>query len=94
MKKPMKNTFELTLKPEETQVLLKKDFQTVEELQALLEEAVRITNQHPSVIYVETVMGLGDFDTRPPRQAQGVEFILQAEGLTDGSVVYNITLES
>ena len=85
----MKNTFELTLKPEEIQVLLKKDFQTVEELQNLLDEAVRIANQHPPVIYVGLIH-LGDFSTRT---GEGAEFKLEAEGLTDGSVVYNISLE-
>jgi hypothetical protein len=87
----MKNAFALTLKPEETQVLLKKEFQTVEELQDLLDESIRITNQHPSVIYVEIDGGLGDFDERK-RPANGSELTLQAEGLTDGSVVYNISI--
>ena len=85
----MENTLVGPLKPEETQVLLRKGFQTVEELQELLDEAVRITNQHPSVIYVELDGGLGDFETRT-LPANGSEFTLQAEGLTDGSVVYNI----
>ncbi len=87
----MKNAFELKLKPEEIQVLLKKEFQTVEELQALLDEALQISNQHPSTVYVEIDGGLGDFETRK-LPANGSEFTLEAEGLTDGSVVYNIKL--
>lgn len=76
------------MKPEETRILLQKEFQTVEELQALLAKSIHISNQHPSTIYVDTV-SLGDFSTR---KSQYCQFTLEAEGLSDGSVVYNISL--
>ena len=88
----MKNEFALTLKPEETQVLLKRDLQTVEEMRAFLDEAVEISNQHPSTVYIDIETSLGDFDLRTPRKTQGIECRLEVEGLTDGSVVYNIWL--
>lgn len=78
----------VALKPHETEVLLKKDFQTVEELQDLLDQAMKLTNQHPSTIYVETT-NLGDFSDT----VNGPWFVLEAEALSDGSIVYNITID-
>lgn len=79
-------TPEFTMKPDESKVLLQETFQTVEELQGLLGQSIRISNQHPSTIYVSVPVS-SDF------VGLDTQFTLEAHGLSDGSVVYNITIE-
>lgn len=70
------------------QTVIREEFQTVEELQNLLDKAIHISGRHASEIHVEC-SPLGDFETET---AEYTLFKLIAEGLSDNSVVYNIVI--
>lgn len=73
---------ELGLKPNTTRRLSRKAYRNLGELLAVLDGFVSITNQHPSVIDVDA-----DYE------AEHVGFAtLEAECLTDGSIVYNVLI--
>lgn len=72
----------LNLKPYHTQVLFSHSFETVADLQKLLAEAVLVSGQDSEYINV-------DFDSNERFVSQ---CSLEAEALSDGSIVYNLIL--
>lgn len=68
-----------------TALLIRQEYQTAEELQTLLDDAVRRAGRHASEIHVRSESSRTD--------SPYCRFSLEAEGLSDRSVVYNITLD-
>ena len=74
------------MKPNTFELLATRDFSNLEELQAHLAEFQGIANQHPSTIYVRAIR---TYDSES-RKLERVK--LEAEALSDGSIVYNIDI--
>lgn len=75
----------MSMEPDTTEVIMQQEFQTVEELQDLLTEAVRRAGRHPSELHITS--------KEPQTDLAYCRLTLEAEGLSDRSVVYNVTLE-
>ena len=72
------------MKPSTFEILWKKPYTQLESLIDVLESAAKDANEHPSCLYVD-VCGDGDRCSE-----KGATVVLEAEALTDGSIVYNV----
>lgn len=72
------------MKPSSFEILWKKPYTQLESLIDVLESAAKDANQHPSMLCVD-ICSDGDRCTE-----KSATVILEAESLTDGSIVYNV----
>ena len=75
---------EPTMKPDTFKILWKKPYTHLESLLEVLDSAADSAGQHPSMLCVD-ICSDGDRCTEKPATV-----VLEAEGLMDGSIVYNV----
>lgn len=82
----MKNEF--GMKPFEIKTISKYGFANASDLMVAIERAVKDSNQDADLVHVNLIPQ----DDYSPRRTEGPQVALDAECLSDGSIVYNIEI--